>query len=65
MTVRLGIDLLVDDPAPVAGKRIALLSHQASVTSDLRRTVLFHSLQSFVFNTIIVALTINLTAGLF
>ncbi len=32
-------------------------------TSDLRRTVLFHSLQSFVFNTIIVALALNFLFG--
>ena len=32
-------------------------------SSDLRRTVLFHSLQSFVFNTIIVALALNFLFG--
>ena len=32
-------------------------------SSDLRRTVLFHALQSFVFNTIIVALTLNFLFG--
>ena len=32
-------------------------------SSDLRRTVLFHCLQSFVFNTIIVALALNFLFG--
>lgn len=32
-------------------------------SSDLRRTVLFHALQSFVFNTIIVALALNFLFG--
>ncbi len=32
-------------------------------SSDVRRTILFHSLQSFVFNTIIVALALNFLFG--
>jgi uncharacterized protein YbbC (DUF1343 family) len=37
--VRLGIEALIDDPSPIRGKRVAVLSHQAAVTHDLRRTV--------------------------
>src|SRR5262249_41933699 len=37
--VQLGIERLVDDPAPIRGRRVAVLSHQAAVTHDLRRTV--------------------------
>lgn len=37
--VRLGIERLLDDPEPIAGKRIAVLSHQAAITHDFRRTI--------------------------
>ena len=37
--VRLGIEQLIDDPTPIRGKRVAVLSHQAAVTHELRRTV--------------------------
>lgn len=37
--VTLGIERLIDDPAAIRGKRVAVLSHQAAVTHDLRRTV--------------------------
>jgi uncharacterized protein YbbC (DUF1343 family) len=37
--VQLGIECLLEDPAPLRGRRVAVLSHQAAVTHDLRRTV--------------------------
>jgi len=37
--VQLGIERLLEDPAPIRGRRVAVLSHQAAVTHDLRRTV--------------------------
>ncbi len=37
--VQLGIEHLVEDPSPIRGKRVAVLSHQAAVAHDLRRTV--------------------------
>jgi uncharacterized protein YbbC (DUF1343 family) len=39
--MKFGIDHLLEDPAlrrPLAGKRIALLAHPASVTQDLTHT---------------------------
>ena len=44
--MKFGIDRLVEDPAlrrPLAGRRVALLAHPASVTADLR-----HSLDALV-----------------
>jgi len=41
--VRCGLDVLLDDPSPIAGKRIGLLTNHAAVTRDLRHAVpLFH-----------------------
>ena len=37
--VRLGIENLADNPAPLRGKRVAVLSHQAAVTHNLRRAI--------------------------
>ncbi|MCU1246828.1 MAG: hypothetical protein JWN02_2738 [Acidobacteria bacterium] len=37
--IRLGIEKLIDDPSPIRDKRVAVLSHQAAVTHELRRTV--------------------------
>ena len=37
--VDLGIELLAENPAPLRGKRVAVLSHQAAVDHELRRTV--------------------------
>ena len=37
--IQLGIEVLADDPAPIRGKRIGVLSHQAAVDHDLRRTI--------------------------
>ena len=37
--VQTGLEVLLDDPSPIRGKRIGILSHQAAVTSDLRRAV--------------------------
>jgi len=37
--VRLGVDILAADPSRLNGKRVGILSHQAGLTSDLRRTV--------------------------
>jgi uncharacterized protein YbbC (DUF1343 family) len=39
MTVTLGIERLESDPSPIRGKRVAVLSHQAGVTRDLRRAI--------------------------
>ena len=37
--VQLGIEALAENPAPIRGKRVGVLSHQAAVTHDLRRTL--------------------------
>jgi uncharacterized protein YbbC (DUF1343 family) len=37
--MKLGVDVLLRDPSRLRGKRVAILSHQAGLTSDLRRTV--------------------------
>ena len=37
--VQLGIEALARNPEPIRGKRIGVLSHQAAVDHDLRRTV--------------------------
>jgi len=39
MTVRTGLEILIDDPRPIAGKRIGLVTNHAAVTSDLRHAV--------------------------
>src|SRR5213596_3432337 len=39
MTVRPGLEVLLDDPRPIAGKRIGLVTNHAAVTSDLRHAV--------------------------
>ena len=42
MAVKFGIDRFLSDPAlraPVAGKRVALLAHPASVTDDLTHSL--------------------------
>ena len=39
MTVRTGLEVLLDDPRPIAGKRIGLVTNHAAVTSDLRHAV--------------------------
>lgn len=38
-SVRLGIENLIHDPKPIRRKRVAVLSHHAAITHDLRRTV--------------------------
>ncbi len=38
-SVRLGIEELIRNPKPLRRKRVAVLSHHAAVTHDLRRTV--------------------------
>jgi len=37
--VQTGLEVLLEDPSPIRGKRIGILSHQAAVTRDLRRAV--------------------------
>ncbi len=37
--VQLGIEVLAADPGPIRGKRVAVLSHQAAVDHELRRTI--------------------------
>src|SRR5437867_12788310 len=39
MSVRPGLEVLLDDPRPIAGKRIGLVTNHAAVTSDLRHAV--------------------------
>ncbi|HJT16993.1 MAG TPA: DUF1343 domain-containing protein [Thermoanaerobaculia bacterium] len=39
MTVRPGLEVLLDDPRPIAGKKIGLVTNQSAVTSDLRHSV--------------------------
>jgi uncharacterized protein YbbC (DUF1343 family) len=37
--VRSGLEVLLDDPRPIAGKNIGLVTNQSAVTSDLRHVV--------------------------
>ncbi len=39
MNVRAGLEVLLDDPRPIAGKKIGLVTNQSAVTSDLRHAV--------------------------
>ena len=39
MTVQPGLEVLLDDPRPIAGKKIGLVTNQSGVTSDLRHSV--------------------------
>ncbi|HSY50483.1 MAG TPA: DUF1343 domain-containing protein [Thermoanaerobaculia bacterium] len=39
MTVQTGLEVLLDDPRPIAGKNIGLVTNQSAVTSDLRHVV--------------------------
>jgi uncharacterized protein YbbC (DUF1343 family) len=39
MSVRTGLEVLLDDPRPIAGKKIGLVTNQSAVTSDLRHAV--------------------------
>jgi uncharacterized protein YbbC (DUF1343 family) len=39
MTVQTGLEVLLDDPRPIAGKNIGLVTNQSGVTSDLRHSV--------------------------
>jgi uncharacterized protein YbbC (DUF1343 family) len=39
ISVRPGLEVLLDDPRPIAGKRIGLVTNHAAVTSDLRHAV--------------------------
>ena len=39
MSVRPGLEVLIDDPRPIAGKKIGLVTNQSAVTSDLRHAV--------------------------
>ena len=39
MSVRPGLEVLLDDPRPIAGKKIGLVTNQSAVTGDLRHAV--------------------------
>src|ERR1700756_5748168 len=39
MTVQPGLEVLLDDPRPIAGKTIGLVTNQSAVTGDLRHAV--------------------------
>ena len=39
MSVRPGLEVLLDDPRPIAGKKIGLVTNQSAVTTDLRHAV--------------------------
>ncbi len=39
MSVRPGLEVLLDDPRPIYGKKIGLVTNQSAVTSDLRHAV--------------------------
>ncbi|HEX7678612.1 MAG TPA: DUF1343 domain-containing protein [Thermoanaerobaculia bacterium] len=39
MTVQPGLEVLLDDPRPIAGRNIGLVTNQSGVTSDLRHSV--------------------------
>jgi len=39
MNVRSGLEVLLDDPRPIAAKKIGLVTNQSAVTSDLRHAV--------------------------
>ena len=40
VNVRPGLEVLLDDPRPIAGKRIGLVTNHAAVTSDLRHEII-------------------------
>lgn len=37
--VRPGLEVLIDDPKPIMGKKIGLVTHQSAVTTDLRHAI--------------------------
>ena len=39
MTVRTGLEVLLDDPLPIQGKRIGLVTNQSAITSGLQHAV--------------------------
>jgi uncharacterized protein YbbC (DUF1343 family) len=39
MTVQTGLEVLLEDPRPIAGKKIGLVTNQSGVTGDLRHVV--------------------------
>jgi uncharacterized protein YbbC (DUF1343 family) len=39
LTVRAGLDSILDDPSPILGKRIGVLTNHAAVTSELRHAL--------------------------
>ena len=39
MNVRPGLEVLLDEPQPIRGKRIGLVTNQSAVTSDIRHAV--------------------------
>jgi len=39
MTVRPGLEVLLDDPKPILGKKIGLVTNQSAITRDLRHAV--------------------------
>src|SRR5687767_8190035 len=39
MNVLTGLDVLLEDPKPILGKTIGLVTHQSAVTRDLRHSV--------------------------
>jgi uncharacterized protein YbbC (DUF1343 family) len=53
VTVRAGLEVLLDDPRPIAGKRIGLVANQSAVTSDLRHVVpLLHAGRGWTLTTL-------------
>ena len=39
MTVQPGLEVLLNDPRPIAGRNIGLVTNQSAVTGDLRHVV--------------------------
>ncbi|HEY0590940.1 MAG TPA: DUF1343 domain-containing protein [Thermoanaerobaculia bacterium] len=51
--VKVGLERLLDDPAPIRGARIGLVTNQSSVTSDLRHSVrLLHEGRAWTLTTL-------------
>ncbi len=53
MTVQPGLEVLIGDPHPIAGKNIGLVTNQSAVTSDLRHVVdLLHRGEGWTLTTL-------------
>ncbi len=53
MKVHTGLEVLLEDPAPIAGKRVGLVTHPSAVTSELRHAIpLLHERREWTLTTL-------------